>query len=137
MDTIISLSKRRGFIYPSSEIYGGFAGIYDLGPMGVELANNIKTQWWNVMVRRRKDIVGLDSAIFMHPKIWVASGHVAGFSDPLIECKDCHARSRADKLLEEIPPKPQPDPKETLIRQKMNEILRRMAIKELETQGKL
>ncbi|PJC67290.1 MAG: glycine--tRNA ligase [Candidatus Yonathbacteria bacterium CG_4_8_14_3_um_filter_46_25] len=102
MDTIISLSKRRGFIYPSSEIYGGFAGIYDLGPMGVELANNIKTQWWNVMVRRRKDIVGLDSAIFMHPKIWVASGHVAGFSDPLIECKDCHARSRADKLLEEI-----------------------------------
>lgn len=102
METIISLSKRRGFIYPSSEIYGGFAGIYDLGPMGVELANNIKAQWWGVMVRRRKDIVGLDSSIFMSPKIWEASGHVAGFSDPLIECKECHTRSRADKLLEDI-----------------------------------
>jgi len=98
---IVSLLKRRGFVFPSSEIYGGFSAIYDYGPYGVELANNIKKEWWKNMVQMREDIVGLDSAIFMHPKIWEASGHISGFSDPLIECKQCHIRLRADHLLEE------------------------------------
>ena len=102
LDKIISLCKRRGFVFPSSEIYGGFASIYDYGPYGVELENNIKRIWWKAMVQEREDIVGLDSAIFMHPKIWQASGHVAGFSDPLVECKNCHIRLRADHLLEDI-----------------------------------
>lgn len=102
MDSIVALCKRRGFVFPSSEIYGGFAAVYDLGPYGVELANNIKKEWWRYMVQMREDIVGLDSAIFMHPKIWEASGHVGGFSDPLAECKNCHARLRVDHLLEEV-----------------------------------
>ena len=102
MQKVISLCKRRGFIYPSSEIYGGYSAIYDYGPYGVELAQAIKREWWRVMVQYREDILGLDSSIFMHPKIWEASGHVKGFSDPLVECKDCHTRSRADHLLEEI-----------------------------------
>jgi glycyl-tRNA synthetase len=101
-DKIISLTKRRGFIYPSSEIYGGFAGVYDYGPMGVLLLNNIKNHWWKSMVQKRPDIVGLDSGIFMSPKIWVASGHVAGFSDPLIFNTKNGERLRADHLLEEI-----------------------------------
>ncbi|OQX00836.1 glycine--tRNA ligase, partial [Candidatus Parcubacteria bacterium A4] len=91
---------RRGFVFPSSEIYGGFSAIYDYGPYGAELANNIKKEWWKAMVQTREDIVGLDSAIFMHPKIWEASGHISGFSDPLAECKNCHNRLRADHLLE-------------------------------------
>jgi len=102
MEKIVSLAKRRGFIYPSSEIYGGFAGVYDFGPWGVELENNIKAQWWKKMVYERDDIVGLDSSIFMNPKIWEASGHTKGFSDPLVECRECNTRSRADKMLEEI-----------------------------------
>ncbi len=102
MEALVSLCKRRGFIFPSSEIYGGFAAVYDYGPYGVELINTLKREWWRAMVQRRSDVVGLDSAIFMHPKIWEASGHVAGFSDPLTECKTCHARLRADHLLEEI-----------------------------------
>jgi len=102
MQKIISLCKRRGFVFPSSEIYGGFSAIYDLGPYGVELANNIKKEWWKTMVQLREDIVGLDSCIFMHPKIWEASGHVAGFADPLSECKSCHSRLRVDHLLEDI-----------------------------------
>ena len=102
LDKIIALCKRRGFVYPSSEIYGGFAGVYDFGPYGVELKNNLKAQWWQKMVYERDDIVGLDSAIFMRPEIWEASGHTKGFSDPLMECKDCNTRSRADKLLEEV-----------------------------------
>jgi glycyl-tRNA synthetase len=102
MDKIVSLCKRRGFVFPSSEIYGGFSAIYDFGPYGVELQNNIKKEWWKTMVQLREDIVGLDSAIFMNPKVWEASGHVAGFSDPLAECKNCHARSRVDHLLESI-----------------------------------
>lgn len=102
MDKIVSLAKRRGFVFPSSEIYGGFGAIYDYGPYGVELQNTIKKMWWEYMVQFREDIVGLDSAIFMHPKIWEASGHVAGFSDPLTECKNCHTRSRVDHLLESI-----------------------------------
>jgi len=102
MEKIISLCKRRGFVFPSSEIYGGFSAIYDLGPLGVELANNIKKAWWKSFVQEREDIVGLDSCIFMHPKTWEASGHVAGFSDPLAECKKCHSRLRVDHLLEKI-----------------------------------
>ena len=98
----MSLAKRRGFVYQSSEIYGGFAGVYDFGPMGVELERNLKEQWWKKMVYERDDIVGLDSAIFMDPKIWEASGHTKGFSDPLVECRKCHKRFRADKILEEI-----------------------------------
>ncbi len=102
MEKIVSLCKRRGFIFPSSEIYGGFSAIYDFGPYGVELENNIKKEWWKAMVQEREDIVGLDSSIFMHPKIWEASGHVSGFSDPLAECKKCHVRLRVDHLLEDI-----------------------------------
>ncbi len=102
MQKIVSLCKRRGFVYPSSEIYGGFAAVYDFGPYGVELVNAIKREWWKYMVQIREDIVGLDSSIFMHPRIWEASGHVAGFADPLTECKKCHTRLRADHLLEEI-----------------------------------
>ena len=101
MAKIISLCKRRGFVFPSSEIYDGLAAVYDFGPYGVELANNIKNIWWKNMVQFRDDIVGLDSAIFMNPKVWEASGHVKGFSDPLIECKKCHSRLRLDTLLED------------------------------------
>ncbi len=101
MEKIVSLCKRRGFIFPSSEIYGGFAAVYDFGPYGVELAKNIREAWWQAMVREHDNIVGLDSAIFMHPKVWEASGHVGGFSDPLAECRACHSRVRVDHLLEE------------------------------------
>ena len=101
MDKIVSLCKRRGFVFPSSEIYGGFTAVYDYGPYGVELINNIKNAWWREMVQLHDNIVGLDSAIFMSPKIWEASGHVKGFSDPLTECKKCHSRLRLDTLLEE------------------------------------
>jgi len=100
-EKIISLCKRRGFVYPSSEIYGGFAAVYDYGPYGAELANNIKSTWWKQMVQYNENIVGLDSSIFMHPKIWEASGHVKGFSDPLTECKKCNQRFRVDTLLGE------------------------------------
>jgi glycyl-tRNA synthetase len=100
LDTIVALAKRRGFVYPGSEIYGGFVGLYDYGPYGVELANNLKSAWWKAMVQLEDNIVGLDSAIVTHPKVWEASGHVGGFSDPLVECKECHTRSRADHLIE-------------------------------------
>lgn len=98
MDKIVALCKRRGFIYPSSEIYGGITGFWDYGPLGVELKNNIKREWWKTMVYEREDVVGLDAAIVMNPKVWEASGHVKGFVDPLIECKNCHNRFRADKI---------------------------------------
>ena len=98
----MSLCKRRGFVFPGSEIYGGFVGSFDYGPYGVELANNIKNKWWQSVVNEEPNIVGLDSAIVTHPKVWEASGHVGGFSDPLVECKDCNTRSRADHLLEEL-----------------------------------
>lgn len=101
MEKIVSLCKRRGFVFPSSEIYGGFAAVYDYGNYGAELSKNIKNEWWKAMVQLREDIVGLDSSIFMSPRIWEASGHVAGFSDPLAECKNCHARLRVDHLLED------------------------------------
>ncbi|MFA7600891.1 MAG: glycine--tRNA ligase, partial [Patescibacteria group bacterium] len=101
MEKIVSLCKRRGFVFPSSEIYNGFPAVYDYGSYGVELANNIKIAWWKSMTQYRQDVVGLDSAIFMSPKIWEASGHVKGFSDPLTECRKCHSRLRLDSLLEE------------------------------------
>ncbi|MBI4064964.1 glycine--tRNA ligase [Candidatus Gottesmanbacteria bacterium] len=97
MDKIVALAKRRGFVFPSSEIYGGIGGFWDFGPLGVELAKNIKDLWWKSMVYDREDIVGLDASIIMNPKVWEASGHVSSFTDPLIECKTCHNRFRADQ----------------------------------------
>jgi glycyl-tRNA synthetase len=97
IEEITSLSKRRGFVYPTSELYGGIGGFYDFGPLGVELSRNIKNYWWKTMVSDRDDIVGLDSSIIYNPEVWVASGHVASFTDPLIECKICHERFRADQ----------------------------------------
>jgi glycyl-tRNA synthetase len=98
MDKIVSLCKRRGFVFPSSEIYGGIGSSYDYGHYGVLLKNNVKAQWWRAMLQERDDIVALDSAIIQHPKTWVASGHLAGFTDPLIDCRTCKLRFRADKL---------------------------------------
>ncbi len=98
LDTIVSLSKRRGFIYPSSEIYGGINAVWDYGPLGVELKNNVKRAWWRSMVQERDDIVGLDAGILMHPQVWVTSGHVGSFSDPLVECATDHRRFRLDEL---------------------------------------
>lgn len=99
MDKIVSLSKRRGFIFPSSEIYGGFSSSYDFGPLGVEMKRNIKETWWKEMIRNHKDIIGLDAAILMNPKVWQASGHLtAGFVDRLVECKGCHKRFKVDEL---------------------------------------
>jgi len=99
MDKIVSLCKRRGFVYPSSEIYGGFAAVYDYGHYGTLLKNNIRDSWWKSMVQMRDDVVGLDSAIFMHPKTWIASGHVGGFNDPQVDCRKCKNRFRADHIL--------------------------------------
>ncbi len=98
METLIALCKRRGFVFPSSDVYGGYQGFFDFGPLGVELKNNIKNAWWKDFVHRRDDIVGLDSSIIMHPKIWVASGHVGGFSDPMVDCRETKLRYRADQL---------------------------------------
>jgi glycyl-tRNA synthetase len=98
MDAIVALAKRRGFIFQSSEIYGGLNGFFDYGPLGAELKKNIRDCWWNDMVRRRDDIVGLETSIIMHPKVWEASGHVAGFTDPLVDCKVSKQRYRADQL---------------------------------------
>ncbi|MDO8487576.1 MAG: glycine--tRNA ligase [Candidatus Curtissbacteria bacterium] len=97
LEKLVSLAKRRGFIYPGSEIYGGLTGTWDYGPLGVELKNNIKKEFWKSMVYDRDDVVGLDAAILMNPKVWEASGHVQAFTDPLVECKVCHARLRADQ----------------------------------------
>ncbi len=96
MEKLVSLCKRRGFIFQSSEIYGGTGSVWDYGPLGVELKNNIKERWWHAMVRARDDIEGLDAAILMHPRVWEASGHVSGFVDPLVDCKNCKKRFRAD-----------------------------------------
>ena len=101
MDTLVALCKNRGFIYPGSEIYGGLANTWDYGPLGVELKNNIKAAWRKKFIQEQKNVVGLDAAILMNPETWVASGHVGGFSDPLIDCKECKTRHRADKLIEE------------------------------------
>jgi glycyl-tRNA synthetase len=97
-DAVVNLSKRRGFVYPSSEIYGGSRSAWDYGPLGVELKENVRRQWWRTMVTGRDDIVGLDSAVILAPQVWEASGHVATFSDPLTECQHCHRRFRADDL---------------------------------------
>ena len=101
MEKIVNLCKTRGYIYPGSEIYGGLANTWDYGPLGVELKNNVKALWRKKFIQEQKDIVGLDAAILMNPETWVASGHVGGFSDPLIDCKECKTRHRADKLIEE------------------------------------
>jgi len=101
MDKIISLCKRRGFVFQSSEIYGGFGSCYDFGPLGVEIKNNIKKSWWNEMIKLHENIVGLDASVLMSPEVWKASGHLAaGFSDLLVECKDCHKRFKSDELKE-------------------------------------
>lgn len=100
MDKIVALCKRRGFIYPGSEIYGGLGGTWDYGPLGTELKRNIKNIWWKDVVQLREDIVGLDAAIMMNPKVWEASGHLEAFVDPLVECKVCHGRFRADQEVE-------------------------------------
>jgi glycyl-tRNA synthetase len=97
-DTIVNLAKKRGFVFQSSEIYGGIRSAYDYGPLGAELLRNVKDQWWRSMVQMRDDIVGIDSAVIQAPKVWVASGHLASFSDPLVECRECHNRFRLDKL---------------------------------------
>lgn len=101
MEKIVALAKGRGFVYPGSEIYGGLANTWDYGPLGVEFKNNIKKAWWKKFVQENKYNVGLDAAILMNPRTWEASGHVGGFSDPLIDCKNCHSRFRADKLIED------------------------------------
>jgi glycyl-tRNA synthetase len=98
MEVIVSLAKRRGFVFPSSEIYGGMGGFWDYGPLGVELKNNVKAAWWRSMVQLRDDIVGLDAAIVMNPRVWEVSGHVGGFSDPMVDCRNCKLRFRADDL---------------------------------------
>ncbi len=98
MEKIVSLCKRRGFIFPGSEIYGGLSNSWDYGPLGVELKNNIKQAWWRKFVHQRTDMVGIDAALIMNPKVWEASGHLQNFTDPLVECKKCHNRFRADKI---------------------------------------
>lgn len=101
MDSVISLAKRRGFVYPCGDIYGGTRAAWDYGPLGVELKENIKKAWWNYMVRSREDVVGLDSSVILPPKVWDASGHLKAFTDPLIECLSCHKRLREDDLQEQ------------------------------------
>ena len=102
MDTLVSLCKRRGFVYPGSEIYGGLANTWDYGPLGVELRNNIKQAWWKTFVHQRQDIVGIDGGILMNPRVWEASGHVDEFNDPMVDCRECRGRFRADTLVEEV-----------------------------------
>jgi glycyl-tRNA synthetase len=113
MDKLVSLCKRHGFIFQSSEIYGGTGSVWDYGPLGAELKRNVKDHWWRAMVRSRDDIEGLDAAILMHPRVWEASGHVAGFTDPLVDCKTCKGRFRADALADaRCPQKPSKRPGE-------------------------
>ena len=100
LNTIVSLCKRRGFIFQSSEIYGGLASTWDYGPLGIEIKRNIKDAWWHTFVWDREDIVGLDAAILMHGDVWKASGHVENFTDPLVECRGCNQRFREDQLNE-------------------------------------
>ena len=102
MQKIVSLCKRRGFVYPNSEIYGGLAGFYDFGPLGIELKNNIQKAWWKEIVRSRDNVVGIDGTIITHPKVWEASGHIQGFTDPMVDCKKCKKRFRADHLVEDL-----------------------------------
>ena len=104
MDKLVSHAKTSGFVYQGSEIYDGLANTWDYGPLGVEMKNNIKQLWWKRFIQESPYNVGLDSAIFMNPRVWEASGHVGGFSDPLIDCKECKTRHRADKLIEAYDP---------------------------------
>src|SRR3954464_12190795 len=97
MSKMVSLCKRRGFIFQSSEIYGGLRSCYDYGPLGVELKRNIQAEWWRAMVYEREDVTGIDASIMMHPQVWKTSGHLSGFSDPLVDCMNCKERFRADK----------------------------------------
>ena len=101
MDKIVALCKNRGFVFPGSEIYGGLANTWDYGPLGAELKKNIKNAWWKKFVQENPYNVGLDAAILMNPQTWVASGHLGGFSDPLMDCRECHERFRADKVIED------------------------------------
>jgi len=103
MEKIVNLCKRRGFIFPSAEIYGGFRSTYDYGPLGVNMLRNVKDAWWRAMVQERDDVVGIDAAILSSPKIWEASGHLANFTDPLVDCRSCHERWRADKIGDRCP----------------------------------
>lgn len=102
LETIVAWAKRRGFAYPGSDIYGGLANAWDLGPYGTEIKRNIENIRWKYFVQERDDVIGLDSQILMNPKVWEASGHVGGFSDPLVDCKKCKSRERADKLIEDF-----------------------------------
>ena len=114
MEKLVSLSKRRGFVFQSSEIYGGTGSVWDYGPLGVELKRNVKERWWSRMVHQRDDVEGLDAAILMHPRVWEASGHVEGFTDPLVECKTCKKRFRQDQLpMQACGRKPSKHPGET------------------------
>ncbi len=113
MSTVVSLCKRRGFVFQASEIYGGIGNTYDYGPLGVELLRRVKDAWWGRTVTERSDVIGLDSAIIQHPQTWITSGHVGGFSDPMVDCKTCKARFRADKLEDSVcPEKPSKRPGE-------------------------
>ena len=114
VDSVVNLSKRRGFVFPSSEIYGGTRSAWDYGPLGVELKENVRRQWWQHMVRGRDDVVGIDSSVILAPQVWVASGHVDAFVDPLTECKQCHKRWRADQLIEAFAEKHGHEPPESL-----------------------
>lgn len=125
MEKIVSLCKRRGFIFQGSEIYGGLAGMYDFGPYGVELLNNIKAAWWKEHVQRRDNYFGLDSAMFKDPRVWDASGHTSGFSDPLAECKKCNTRIRVDKELEKVGAKAD----EKMSEAKLNELFNEYKVK--------
>ncbi|MCB0973768.1 MAG: glycine--tRNA ligase, partial [Actinobacteria bacterium] len=98
MERVVNLAKRRGFVFQSSEIYGGFRSTWDYGPVGVLLKNNVKAAWWRSMVQLREDVVGLDAAVLMAPQVWEASGHLATFTDPLVDCKNCKQRFREDQL---------------------------------------
>lgn len=123
---VVALAKRRGFAYPSSDIYGGMANTWDLGPMGTLLRNNLRDSWWKFFVLDREDIVGIDASIFLNPKVWESSGHVAGFTDALIDCKNCRNRTRADHLIEDAVP----DKKvEGLTTQELDEIIKEHTIK--------
>ena len=102
MDKIVQVAKARGFVYPGSEIYGGLANTWDYGNLGVELKNNVKRAWWQKFIQENPHNVGVDCAILMNPQTWVASGHLGGFSDPLMDCKECHERFRADKIIEDF-----------------------------------
>ncbi len=104
LETLVSLAKRRGFVFPSAEIYGGFAAAYDYGPLGTQMRRNIRDLWWRAMVQERDDIVGIEAAIITNPEVWVASGHVSNFTDPLVECRECQGRFRADHLEDDVCP---------------------------------